>query len=79
MYGLPKDHKFVPPDEVHLGPPLRPVAGCTESANGALSQMLTEILTAVGDRADVQGLNCLSTEEAIIAPYCARCRYHQRS
>ena len=67
LYGLPKDHKTVPVEERHLGPPLRPVAGCTESANGALSHMLTEILTEVGDRADVQKFNCLSTEEAMEA------------
>ena len=67
LYGLPKDHKHVPVEERHLGPPLRPVAGCTESANGALSHMLTEILSEVGNRADVQGFNCLSTEEAMEA------------
>ena len=67
LYGLPKDHKAVPPDEVHLGPPLRPVCGATESANGALSELLTEILSAIGDRADKEGFNCLSNEELLAA------------
>ena len=67
LYGLPKDHKVVPPAEEHLGPPLRPVCGATESANGALSELLTEILTAVGDEADGESFNCLSNEELMAA------------
>ena len=67
LYGLPKDHKQVPAGEEHLGPPLRPVVGATESPNGALSELLTEILTTVGDRADLQRFNLLSTEEAMEA------------
>ena len=43
LYGLTKDHKASPPGEEDLGPPLRPVCKATESANGALSEMLTEI------------------------------------
>ena len=67
LYGMPKDHKAVPPEENHLGPPLRPVCGATESANGALSELLTEILTVVGDKADKDGFNCLSNEELMAA------------
>ena len=63
LYGLPKDHKAIPPGEELLGPPLRPVCGATESTNGALSEMLTEILTRIGDEADKEGFNCLSNEE----------------
>ena len=67
LYGLPKDHKDVPPDQEHLGPPLRPVCGATESANGALSELLTEILTKVGDESDKESFNCLSNEELMAA------------
>ena len=63
LYGLPKDHKPLPDGEEHLGPPLRPVCGATESINGALSELLTEILTNMADRVDVEKLHCLSTEE----------------
>ena len=58
-----KDHKAVPPGEEHLGPPLRPVCGAVECANGALSGMLTEILAVVGDKAEDEDFNCLSNEE----------------
>ena len=57
----------MPAGEEHLGPPLRPVVGATESPNGTLSQLLTEVLTVVGDRADQQRINLLSTEEAMEA------------
>ena len=46
---------------------MRPVCGATESANGALSELLTEILTVVGDKADKDGFNCLSNEELMAA------------
>ena len=46
---------------------MRPVCGATESANGALSELLTEILTVVGDKADEDGFNCLSNEELMAA------------
>ena len=46
-----------------LGPPLRPVCGATESANGALSEMLTEILTKVAEEADKECFSCTSNEE----------------
>ena len=67
LYGLPKDHKAVPPGEGHLGPPLRPVCGAVECPNGALSGMLTEILTVVGDKAEDEDFNCLSNEELMAA------------
>ena len=67
LYGLPKDHKAIPPDEEQLGPPLRPVCGATESANGALSEILTEILTVVGEKVDEEEFSCLSNEELMAA------------
>ena len=63
LYGLPKDHKAVPPGEEHLGPALRPVVGATESPNGALSDILTEVLTHMADMADTEQVICLSSEE----------------
>ena len=63
LYGLTKDHKASPPGEEELGPPLRPVCGATESANGALSEMLTEILTKVAEEADKECFSCTSNEE----------------
>ena len=33
--------------------------------NGSLSNLLTEVLTTVGDLADTTGFNCLSTEEVM--------------
>ena len=65
LYGLSKDHKPLPPDGEQLGHPLRPVCGATECINGALSNLLTEVLTNVGDLADTSGFNCLSTEEVM--------------
>ena len=67
LYGLPKDHKPLVPGEEHLGPPLRPVCGCTESINKSLSQLLTEILTTLGDRADTNQFITRSTEEVMEA------------
>ena len=46
---------------------MRPVCGATESANGALSELLTEILTKVGDESDKESFNCLSNEELMAA------------
>ena len=43
------------------------MCGATESINGALSQLLTEILTTVGDRADTERFNTVSTEEMMEA------------
>ena len=54
VYGLPKDHKPLTPGREDLGHPLRPVCGATECINGPLSNLLTEILTVVGDMADVE-------------------------
>ena len=67
LYGLPKDHKQTPAGEEELGPPLRPVVGATESVNGALSELMSELLTTVADRSDTDGFNCLSTEEMMAA------------
>ena len=67
LYGLPKDHKPTSQGEEHLGPPLRPVCGATESINGALSELLTEILTTLGDRADTNKFVSRSTEEVMEA------------
>ena len=67
MYGLPKDHKPLTPGREDLGHPLRPVCGATECINGPLSNLLTEILTVVGDMADVDVQNALSTEEVMEA------------
>ena len=65
LYGLSKDHKPIPPDKKHLGHPLRLVCGATECINISLSNLLTEVLTAVGDLADTTGFNCVSTEEVM--------------
>ena len=64
MSGYYKDHKAPAEGREHLGPKLRPVCGTVESSNGPLSHMLSEILSYLGDRVDVEvGALCLSTEE----------------
>ena len=64
MSGYYKDHKAPAEGREHLGPKLRPVCGAAESSNGPLSHMLSEILSYLGDRMDVEvGALCISTEE----------------
>ena len=55
------------PGEEHLGPPLRPVVGATESPNGALSDLLTTVLSNMADMADTEQVTCLSSEELMAA------------
>ena len=66
LYGLRKDHKQVPIEEEKLGPPTRPVCGATKSPNGALSNILSEVLERLSDCEDMKiGTECRSTEEMI--------------
>ena len=64
LYGLPKDHKKLQEGRGDQGHPVRLVCGATESMNGPLSDVLSEILTTLGDEMDetIDTL-CLSTEE----------------
>ena len=65
LYGrLSKDHKKLQEGREDQGHPVRPVCGATESMNGPLSDVLSEILTTLGDEMDetIDTL-CLSTEE----------------
>ena len=64
LYGLPKDHKKLQEGREDQRHPVRPVCGATESMNGPLSVVLSEILTTLGDEMDetIDTL-CLSTEE----------------
>ena len=63
LYGLPKDHKKLQEGREDQGHPVRPVCGATESMNGPLSDVLSGILTTLGDEMDetIDTL-CLSTE-----------------
>ena len=66
LHGLPKDHKKLPEGREDQGHPVRPVCGATESMNGPLSDVLSEILTTLGDEMDetIDIIHvCLSTEE----------------
>ena len=48
LSGLPKTHKdlsHLPKEEQDRGPPVRPVCGASESNNGPLSDLLSQIIT----------------------------------
>ena len=67
LSGYPKTHKdlsHLGPDDQLKGPPVRPVCGASESNNGALSDLLSQICMRLGDEMDetIQTL-CLSQEE----------------
>ena len=66
LHGYVKDHKKLPPGENPI-PPMRPVCSATEANNGALSDILAEVCTTLGDELDreVKTL-CLSTEEMLV-------------
>ena len=72
LYGLPKDHK-PPKGREDLGHPVKPVCGATESMNGPLSDILTDLLSLLGDSMDksIDAL-CLSMEEMY---HCLELRY----
>ena len=64
LYGLPKDHKKLQEGREDQGHPVRPTCGATESMNGPLSDVLSGILTTLGDEMDETiDTFCLSTEE----------------
>ena len=67
LSGYPKTHKdlsHLSSDEQKKGPPVRPVCGASESNNGPLSDLLSQICMRLGDEMDenVKTL-CLSQEE----------------
>ena len=66
LFGLRKDHKTPSPGQEEKGPPTRPVCGASESVNGPLSHILSEILNIMADELDKEiGTECRSTEEMI--------------
>ena len=70
LHGYVKDHKPLPPAEPpseHPVPQMRPVCSVLESNNSALSSILAEVCTTLGDTMDKEiETNCLSTEEMIV-------------
>jgi hypothetical protein len=67
LSGYPKTHKdlsHLPLEEQEKGPPVRPVCSASESNNGPLSDLLSQVITQLGDEMDqsIETL-CLSTEE----------------
>ena len=64
LYGLPKDHKPLIPGREEEGPPQRHVCGATESSNGPLSDILSELINKLGDEMERElSVLCYSTEE----------------
>ena len=62
-HGLPKDHKQLPESGI---PPSRAVCGADESSNGPLSDILSEVISQLGDIMDEDlDILCTSTEEMI--------------
>ena len=67
LSGYPKTHKDIShlsPQEQEKGPPVRPVCGASESNNGPLSDLLSQICMQLGDEMD-ESLHtlCISQEE----------------
>ena len=55
IYGYPKTHKdqsHLWPEEQEAGPPVRPVCGSSESSNGPTSDLLSEVISQLGDIMD---------------------------
>ena len=66
LQGYVKDHKVLPPGDNPV-PLMRPVCSALESNNGALSDILAEVCTTLGDEMDMDIKTlCLSTEEMIV-------------
>ena len=67
LSGYPKTHKDIShldPEEQVKGPPVRPVCGASDSNNGPLSGLLSQICMQLGDEMDesIHTL-CISQEE----------------
>ena len=55
LSGYPKTHKDIShldPEEQVKGPPVRPVCGASDSNNGPLSDLLSQICMQLGDEMD---------------------------
>ena len=66
LYGLAKDHKDLVQSEWGDIPPQRPVCGAQESANGPLSDLLSDIIDALATEMDNEvNVECHSTEELL--------------
>ena len=66
LQGYVKDHKVLPPGDNPV-PLMSPVCSALESNNGALSDILAEVCTTLGDEMDMDIKTlCLSTEEMIV-------------
>ena len=62
FYGLRKDHKEVPAEEVDKGPRVRPICGAEECSTKRVSYILCQILTPLIPRGKTQ---CDSTDELL--------------
>ena len=67
LYGLRKGHKPIPPGQEEIGPPQRPVCGASESSNGPLGEILSDVLNKLGDELEEeQRVLAYNTEEVIV-------------
>ena len=60
LYGLRKDHKYVPPGQEEKGPPQRPVCGAVVASNYRISHFISSIIRPIIEEAEEP---CNSTED----------------